>query len=413
MATVFGELVRSRRKELGLTQKELGEKLSLSGQAVSGWERDDKYPDIFVLPKLRRVLNLSADMILKSIEGIVIDERELTVSAISSGNLDNPENFEKIKLHEMADKALRECINKQDNLIHFTDDRKDTISSDLRRAEIYMVAGPQGCGKTNFLLNVTNNVLRNNNGKVYYFTMGTMGKEIIKRLLSIEAGVTTRHHKVRYLSEEDKKKLSAAGEFYHNVSLYLDDQHNHSIEDIYRKCTSVDEDLDLIVIDGIERVTEESPKPNESSDISSKDRLIRKLHGLAIEFRCPVIFSCDFNRNIERRKNQIPKLRDISDQLLMKHSDHVMMLYSEDCYRVSNEWDGMVDLIIAKDTYRMIFDPVKNEMYKPECGKPFIIRYKRNPISLALTAIEQKDIEEDPRYDNNDYWYHKDRCYQG
>ena len=185
MATVFGELVRRRRKELGLTQKELGEKLSLSGQAVSGWERDDKYPDIFVLPKLRRVLNLSADMILKSIEGIVIDERELTVSAISSGNLDNPENFEKIKLHEMADKALRECINKQDNLIHFTDDRKDTISSDLRRAEIYMVAGPQGCGKTNFLLNVTNNVLRNNNGKVYYFTMGTMGKEIIKRLLSI------------------------------------------------------------------------------------------------------------------------------------------------------------------------------------------------------------------------------------
>lgn len=42
MATVFGELVRNRRKELGLTQKELGEKLSLSGQAVSGWERDDK-----------------------------------------------------------------------------------------------------------------------------------------------------------------------------------------------------------------------------------------------------------------------------------------------------------------------------------------------------------------------------------
>ena len=35
----MAEIIGSRRKELGLTQKELAEKLNLTDKAVSKWER--------------------------------------------------------------------------------------------------------------------------------------------------------------------------------------------------------------------------------------------------------------------------------------------------------------------------------------------------------------------------------------
>ena len=40
-----GEVISKRRKELGLTQNQLAQKLNLSFQAVSKWENGSAYPD--------------------------------------------------------------------------------------------------------------------------------------------------------------------------------------------------------------------------------------------------------------------------------------------------------------------------------------------------------------------------------
>ena len=45
----FGEYIRERRKELGMTQKEFSEKLYVTESAVSKWERGMSYPDITLL----------------------------------------------------------------------------------------------------------------------------------------------------------------------------------------------------------------------------------------------------------------------------------------------------------------------------------------------------------------------------
>lgn len=52
------------RKAKGLTQNELGERVGVSFQAVSKWERGETLPDITVLPDLARVLETSIDNIL-------------------------------------------------------------------------------------------------------------------------------------------------------------------------------------------------------------------------------------------------------------------------------------------------------------------------------------------------------------
>ena len=52
------------RKSKGLTQNDLGERIGVSFQAVSKWERGEALPDVAVLPDLAKVLETSIDNIL-------------------------------------------------------------------------------------------------------------------------------------------------------------------------------------------------------------------------------------------------------------------------------------------------------------------------------------------------------------
>lgn len=53
-----GALIAAIRKEKGLTQEQLGEKLYVTGKAVSKWEHGDSAPGIDLLEPLARVLDL-------------------------------------------------------------------------------------------------------------------------------------------------------------------------------------------------------------------------------------------------------------------------------------------------------------------------------------------------------------------
>ena len=76
----FGEFIYQKRKELWLTQDELGYKLGVTNKAVSKWENDLSAPDISTLPILADILNVSLDELLSERDKIsteickVIDE---------------------------------------------------------------------------------------------------------------------------------------------------------------------------------------------------------------------------------------------------------------------------------------------------------------------------------------------------
>lgn len=52
------------RKEIGLTQVELAEKLNYSDKAVSKWERAESYPDISTLASLSKLFNITVDRLI-------------------------------------------------------------------------------------------------------------------------------------------------------------------------------------------------------------------------------------------------------------------------------------------------------------------------------------------------------------
>lgn len=64
MNETIGNRISKHRKEKGLTQEELAEKLGVSSQAVSKWENDQSCPDISLLPILCSIFGISTDELL-------------------------------------------------------------------------------------------------------------------------------------------------------------------------------------------------------------------------------------------------------------------------------------------------------------------------------------------------------------
>ena len=62
--STLGSRIAAWRKEKGITQEELAEKMGVSSQAVSKWENDVSCPDISLLTTLADVLGVTTDELL-------------------------------------------------------------------------------------------------------------------------------------------------------------------------------------------------------------------------------------------------------------------------------------------------------------------------------------------------------------
>ena len=62
--TKIGKLIAKLRKEKGMTQRELGDKVGVGFKAVSKWERGITCPDISIINELSKILGITSDELL-------------------------------------------------------------------------------------------------------------------------------------------------------------------------------------------------------------------------------------------------------------------------------------------------------------------------------------------------------------
>ena len=68
----LGEKIKEARKQCGLSQEQLAEKMTVSRSAVAKWEANNGLPDVDNLKALAQLLNVSVDYLLD--DGEAIDE---------------------------------------------------------------------------------------------------------------------------------------------------------------------------------------------------------------------------------------------------------------------------------------------------------------------------------------------------
>ena len=77
----IGHRISALRRSRGMTQTELAERLGISFQAVSSWERGNAMPDIAKLPELARMFGVTIDWLLGSPEAVP-DQPEAEVAPV-------------------------------------------------------------------------------------------------------------------------------------------------------------------------------------------------------------------------------------------------------------------------------------------------------------------------------------------
>lgn len=86
----IGKFIASKRKEQGLTQLQLAEKLGITDRAVSKWETGKSLPDTSLMPELCKFL-------------------KITINDLLCGEVVSVENY-----NEKAEKALFEMVKKEE-----------------------------------------------------------------------------------------------------------------------------------------------------------------------------------------------------------------------------------------------------------------------------------------------------------
>lgn len=80
-----GKYIQELRQRKNITQKQIGERLNISYQAVSKWERGESLPDTALLVNLAKILETSIDNILNSGERVMNFSKKISVTDIKTG----------------------------------------------------------------------------------------------------------------------------------------------------------------------------------------------------------------------------------------------------------------------------------------------------------------------------------------
>ena len=89
MKKTLGTMIAELRKQHGMTQLELAEKMGVTDKAVSKWERDLSCPDINSIPNLAEILGVSVEELMQvkkeadAPEGKVAEIMEIAPKAVA------------------------------------------------------------------------------------------------------------------------------------------------------------------------------------------------------------------------------------------------------------------------------------------------------------------------------------------
>ena len=87
----FGNFIKELRKEKGITQKELGEKLNITDKAISKWERGLSFPDITMLNLLAEFFEVDVSELLNGEKG---NKKDIDIEKVVNEAIEKYKNLE-------------------------------------------------------------------------------------------------------------------------------------------------------------------------------------------------------------------------------------------------------------------------------------------------------------------------------
>ena len=229
----------------------------------------------------------------------------------------------------------------------------DELTTGLNRSDMIIVGARPGMGKTSFALNIARNVAVKSNRPVAFFNLEMSREQMVNRLLSSEARVSSKKLRVGNLTPEEWGRIAMASSSLCSAPIYLDDTASITVPEMKARLRRM-KDLGFVVVDYLQLMQSAKKTDNRVQEVSD---ITRSLKIMAKELDVPVMICAQLSRGTEKQGNHRPALADLRESgSIEQDADQVLFLYREEYYK--NEKDdptsvetGTSEVIVAKNRH--------------------------------------------------------------
>lgn len=204
----------------------------------------------------------------------------------------------------------------------------DTITGGLQRSDLIIIAGPPSSGKTSFAFSIALHVLLKEHRSVGLFSLEAPKKQVVERLLSMEAHLEQRLLRSLELDEADRARLGEASTSLSEGKLWIDDTANLSTAHLHDKAHLLVEHcgVELLIVDYVHLMLSRINDKRHENRVQEIGEISRSLKVLARELNIPVLALAQLSRAFESRPLKTFQLSDLRDGSLENDADLVLFL---------------------------------------------------------------------------------------
>jgi replicative DNA helicase len=222
----------------------------------------------------------------------------------------------------------------------------DKVLGGFLPGTLNVIAARPSMGKTALALNIAVNIARKEEIKIAIFSLETIDKTLMKRLIASESKVDSTKLFVGGLGEHDFPKLLRGVDSVDNLPIFWFDASGITVTQIKSKVSRL-ENVGLVIIDYLQLILSRGKTENRVQEIG---KMTRELKCFAMEFGFPIICISQLNRKLEERTNKRPMLSDLRESgTIEQDADSVMFIYRPEVYKQTEENYGKAEIIIAKN----------------------------------------------------------------
>lgn len=220
----------------------------------------------------------------------------------------------------------------------------------LNKSDLIILAARPGMGKTSFAMNIATNVGKKyQDTSVAVFSLEMSKEQIVSRMISSEASLTSDAMKTGIIPDEKWKDIGRAAEVLSRLNIYIDDTAGITVAAIKAKLRRM-KNLGLVIIDYLQLMS--SGKNFNGNRVVEISDITRNLKIMAKELNVPIITLSQLARGTEQRPDKRPLLSDLRESgSIEQDADIVMFLYRNAYYDKTDPNVNACECIVAKNRH--------------------------------------------------------------
>ena len=229
----------------------------------------------------------------------------------------------------------------------------DEITTGLNKSDLIIVGARPGMGKTSFALNLARNVAIQQHRTVAVFNLEMSREQMVNRLLSSEARVSSKKLRVGNLTPDEWGRIAFASSVLCKASIFLDDTASVTVPEMKARLRRL-RGVDFVVVDYLQLMKSPRRIDNRVQEVTE---ITRGLKIMAKELNIPILVCAQLARSTEKQANHRPALADLRESgSIEQDADQVLFLYRDEYYRNEKEDPSSVEMgtsevIVAKNRH--------------------------------------------------------------